>query len=275
MFNFVELSRIRSKKISQMSILFHDVVFGPVHSRRLGVSLGVNLLPVDTKYCTFDCVYCECGWSHEKIDRDNKLPSRDSVREKLEDKLKEMQDSGRRPDAITFAGNGEPTIHPQFDLILEDTIRLRDRYFPDAQVSVLTNSSTLDKPAVLEALKKTGNSMMKLDAGSEKMFRLINNPRSGITLGHIIGKLKEFNGELIIQTLFVRGEKDGKVIDNTSEYELSRWLRHVREINPKYVMIYPIDRQTPLETLEKVPFEELLRIAERVEAMGIKAHVYY
>lgn len=258
-----------------MTILFHDIVFGPVHSRRLGVSLGVNLLPVDAKYCTFECVYCECGWSQEKLEKQGKLPSRETVKEILERKLAEMKSAGQRPDAITFAGNGEPTIHPAFPEILDDTLRLRDDYFPEAQVSVLTNSSTLDKPAVFEALKKTGNSILKLDAGTEKMFRLINNPRSGITLSHIVGKLREFNGELIIQTLFVRGSKDGQVIDNTTEKELSPWLRHLWAIHPKYVMIYPIDRKTPLETLEKVPFSELLEIAGRVEKMGIKAQVYY
>ncbi|MBW6460042.1 MAG: radical SAM protein [Bacteroidales bacterium] len=258
-----------------MSILFHEVVFGPVHSRRLGVSLGINLLPVDTKYCTFNCVYCECGWSHEAVGRSNKLPTRETVKTKLEEKLAAMKASGLRPDAITFAGNGEPTIHPQFPGILDDTIALRDKYFPDAQVSVLTNSSTLDNPAIFEALKRTGNSILKLDAGTEKMFRLINSPRSGITLKHIVEKLKEFEGQLIIQTLFIRGEKDGKKFDNTTGPEFMRWLKHVKSINPKYVMIYPIDRETPIHTLEKVSFDELRAIAARVEAEGIKTQVYY
>jgi wyosine [tRNA(Phe)-imidazoG37] synthetase (radical SAM superfamily) len=258
-----------------MSILFHDVVFGPVKSRRLGISLGINLLPIETKYCTFNCIYCECGWSHEKIQEGNKLPDRESVRAKLEEKLRSMQESGMRPDAITFAGNGEPTIHPQFPEILDDTVLMRDKYFPDARVSVLSNSSTLDKPAIFQALKKAGDSMLKLDAGTEEMFRLINGPRTGIKLKTIVEKLKAFHGDLIIQTLFVRGTLNGKKIDNTAEPEISRWLEHIRAINPKYVMIYPIDRATPLETLEKVPFAELGKIAERVEKMGIKAQVYY
>jgi wyosine [tRNA(Phe)-imidazoG37] synthetase (radical SAM superfamily) len=257
-----------------MSFLFHDIVFGPIKSRRLGVSLGVNLLPVEAKYCTFNCVYCEIGWSHDKVGA-IKLPTREIVREHLEEKLKSMKESGQRPDSITFAGNGEPTIHPAFPDILEDAIELKDQYFPEASVSVLTNASTLDKPAVFNVLKKTGNSILKLDAGTEKMFRLINGPRSGVTLHSIIEKLKAFNGELIIQTLFLRGELDGKKIDNTAEPEISRWLEHIRDINPKFVMIYPIDRQTPLETLEKIPFKELVQIADRVEKMGIKAQVYY
>jgi wyosine [tRNA(Phe)-imidazoG37] synthetase (radical SAM superfamily) len=246
-----------------------------VKSRRLGISLGINLLPVGTKYCTFNCIYCECGWTHEQTLGDHKLPDRESVRTKLEEKLRSMQESGMRPDAITFAGNGEPTIHPQFPEILDDTVLLRDKYFPDARVSVLSNSSSLDKPAIFHALKKTGDSMLKLDAGTEEMFRLINGPRSGIRLKTIVEKLKEFNGDLIIQTLFLRGTLNGKRFDNTAEPEISRWLEHIKAINPKYVMIYPIDRATPLETLEKVSFADLRKIAERVEKMGIKAQVYY
>jgi len=258
-----------------MTLLFHDVIFGPVKSRRLGVSLGINLLPVDAKFCTFNCVYCECGWTHEVFGTDKKLPSRDYVKEKLEEKLKSMTEEDRHPDAITFAGNGEPTIHPQFAEILEDTIALRDEYFPQAKVSVLSNASTLDRPAVFEALKKTGESILKLDAGTEKTFRLINNPRSGITLRDIVEKLKAFQGALVIQTLFVRGNVDGKVIDNTSEPEVTRWLEHIRAINPKYVMIYPIDRETPVSSLEKISFSELGEIADKVEKLGIKTQVYY
>ncbi len=258
-----------------MSILFQDVVFGPIKSRRLGVSLGVNLLPTETKYCTFNCVYCECGWTRDNATGDRRLPLREEVIARLEQKLSELRDSGQRPDAITFAGNGEPTIHPDFAYILEETMRLRDEYFPDAQVSVLTNASTLDRPGVFAALKKSGNSMLKLDAGTERMFRLINGPRQGITLKSIVEKMKEFEGRLIIQTLFLRGEKDGEKIDNTSGTELERWLEHVRDINPRYVMIYPIDRATPLENLEKIPFDELREIADQVEKLGIKAQVYY
>ena len=258
-----------------MSILFHEVVFGPVNSRRLGVSLGINLLPVNMKYCTFNCIYCECGWTHEKAKGDKQLPGRAVVREKLEQRLKEMKASGQHPDAITFAGNGEPTIHPEFPEIMEDTIGLRDMYFPEANVSVLSNASTLDKPAIFNALKKTGNSILKLDAGTQEMFRIINGPRTGITLKAIVEKLKEFEGELIIQTLFLRGSLNGKRIDNTAEPGFSRWMEHIKAIKPKYVMIYPIDRSTPLETLEKIPFEELKYIAAKVESIGIRTQVYY
>jgi wyosine [tRNA(Phe)-imidazoG37] synthetase (radical SAM superfamily) len=258
-----------------MSILFQDVVFGPVKSRRLGVSLGINLLPVESKFCTFNCIYCECGWTHHQAGSGSRLPDRETVRSKLEEKLIALQNADAAPDAITFAGNGEPTIHPQFPEIFHDTVELRDRYFPQARVSVLSNASTLNKPAVFDALKKSGDSILKLDAGTEKMFRQINGPGGNITLKSIVEKLKEFNGGLIIQTLFLRGTYNGQTVDNTAEPEISRWLEHVKAIKPKYVMIYPIDRATPVETLDKVPFEELVKIAERVEKTGIKAQVYY
>jgi len=258
-----------------MSLLFHEVVFGPVHSRRLGVSLGINLLPPDKKFCTFECIYCECGWSHDSNDTHKGLPTRDFVIQKLEEKLKDMSAREHAPDAITFAGNGEPTIHPQFPEIMDDVIRLRDQYFPGTRVTVLSNASTLHKPEVFNALKKTGDSILKLDAGTEETFRLINNPRQNITLQSIVDKLKEFAGELIIQSLFLRGVVKGRVVDNTTEKELTRWLELLLEIQPKYVMIYPIDRPTPNNSIEKIPFNELKAIAAKVEDAGIRAQVFY
>lgn len=255
-------------------MLFHETVFGPVSSRRLGVSLGVNLLPVDFKFCTFDCIYCECGWSSRQSNNRYLLPKRSAVQRKLEKRLKALQVTGPRPEAITFAGNGEPTLHPLFHEIMDDTLNLRDKYFPDANVAVLSNSSTLQRPEVFAALKKADKNILKLDAGSEEMFRLVNNPRSRITLRQIVDKMKEFEGNLIIQTLFLRGTINGIPVDNTSEEELSRWMELVKEINPAMVMIYPIDRQTPLETIEKISFEELKAISARTEAAGIKTQVF-
>jgi wyosine [tRNA(Phe)-imidazoG37] synthetase (radical SAM superfamily) len=257
-----------------MSILFHDVVFGPVKSRRLGVSLGINLLPVNSKFCTFNCIYCECGWDSQQLPKGEKLPGRELVRRRLEDKLIVLKESGMRPDAITFAGNGEPTIHPAFPAILDDTVRLRDQYFPYAAVSVLSNASMLDKPAVFEALKKADNNILKLDAGTEEMFRLINNPKSNITLAGLVEKLKAFQGKVIIQTLFLRGEYMGKSFDNSAGQELEHWISLIKEIRPQYVMIYPIDRETPLKTIENIPFEELRQIGERIEKEGIRTQVY-
>lgn len=258
-----------------MSFLFHEIIFGPVHSRRLGVSLGINLLPSDKKFCTFNCIYCECGWTHQDMDMEKGLPSRELVGQKLEEKLKEMTARDHAPDAITFAGNGEPTIHPQFPEIMHDVMRLRDQYFPEARVTVLSNASTLNKPAVFNALKKTGDSILKLDAGNEETFRIINNPKQEITLRSIVDRLREFEGKLIIQSLFLRGYVNGKKVDNTSEPELSQWLDLLTEINPKYVMIYPIDRPTPNNSIEKVSFSELKEIASRVEDAGIRAQVFY
>lgn len=255
-------------------MLFHETVFGPVSSRRLGVSLGINLLPVDFKFCTFDCIYCECGWSENKQGNKYLLPKRSAVKRMLEKKLRMLTEKGPHPEAITFAGNGEPTLHPEFPGIMEDTLSLRDRYFPGAAVSVLSNASTLDRPAVFEALKKADKNILKLDAGSQEMFHLINNPRSRITLRQIVDRMKEFRGNLIIQTLFLRGKIHDVPVDNTAETEFFKWLELIREIGPEMVMIYPIDRQTPLETLEKVSFEELRVLAAHVEAEGIKVQVF-
>jgi wyosine [tRNA(Phe)-imidazoG37] synthetase (radical SAM superfamily) len=257
-----------------MTMLFHETIFGPVNSRRLGVSLGVNLLPVDFKFCTFDCIYCECGWSTRQSNNRYLLPKRAAVQRKLEKKLKALQIAGPVPEAITFAGNGEPTLHPQFHEIMDDTLHLRDKYFPDAAVSVLSNASTLHRPEVFSALKKADKNILKLDAGSEELFRLINNPRSRITLRQIVDKMKEFKGNLIIQTLFLRGSLNGIPIDNTSEPELTSWLELLKEIRPQMVMIYPIDRETPLQTVEKISFGELKAISERTEAEGIMTQVF-
>ena len=257
-----------------MSFLFDQIIFGPVHSRRLGSSLGINLLPADYKFCTFNCVYCECGWTHKENSQKVKLPSMAEVFSELKKSLAKMQASGHHPDAITFAGNGEPTIHPEFDLIIDDTLQLRDEYFPEADVTVLSNASTLDKPRVFQALWKIDKNILKLDAGSEETYQLINLPRPGLSLKHIVEKLKDFNGNLIIQTLFMRGESQGKVIDNTTEQEIRAWIGLLKEIRPEYVMIYPIDRRSPEGDLEKISFDELRTIASKVETEGIKTKVF-
>jgi wyosine [tRNA(Phe)-imidazoG37] synthetase (radical SAM superfamily) len=257
-----------------MSMLFHETIFGPVNSRRLGVSLGVNLLPVDFKFCTFDCIYCECGWSTRQSNNRYLLPKRAMVARKLEKKLKALQVAGPVPEAITFAGNGEPTLHPHFHEIMDDTLHLRDKYFPDAAVSVLSNASTLHRPEVFSALKKADKNILKLDAGTEETFRLINNPRSRITLRQIVDKMKEFEGNLIIQTLFLRGSINGIPVDNASDTELKSWLGLLEEIRPQMVMIYPVDRATPLQTVEKITFGELKSISDRTEAAGIRTQVF-
>jgi len=254
--------------------LFHETVFGPVMSRRLGVSLGINLLPVDYKYCTFNCIYCECGWTHDKAGGSKELPARNTVSSKLEEKLRIMQKDGQVPDAITFAGNGEPTIHPEFPEIIEDTIHLRDRYFPDTRVTVLSNASMLHREEIFNALKAIDDNIQKLDAGSDKMFQLINQPAGKLKLEKIVEQLGRFSGNLIIQTLFLRGMHNGHAVDNTTDEEIGQWISHLKKIQPEYVMIYPIDRSTPEQDIEKISFEELSEIAKKVNNEGINIKVF-
>jgi len=254
--------------------LFHETVFGPVMSRRLGVSLGINLLPVDYKYCTFNCIYCECGWTHEKPENSEGLPSREMVRELLEKKLISMQEEGKAPDAITFAGNGEPTIHPGFAEIIDDTIMLRDSYFPEAKITVLSNASMLHREKVFDALLKVDNNIQKLDVGTEDSFQLINQPAGKLTLEKVVDQLCRFEGKLIIQTLFLKAKYDNLNIDNTRSGEVEAWLELLKKVKPEYVMVYPVDRATPEQNIEKVSFDELNIIAERVKNIGIRTKVF-
>jgi wyosine [tRNA(Phe)-imidazoG37] synthetase (radical SAM superfamily) len=257
-----------------MTILFNDIVFGPVKSRRFGVSLGMNLLPVDFKYCTFNCVYCECGWTFQSSAQKITLPSREQVFQALERRLQEMKEKGIRPDHITFAGNGEPTVHPDFHKIIDDTIKLRDRIFPDTEITVLSNASQIHKKKVFDALNKIENNVLKLDSVFEGTFQKINQPAPGLQLKSIIENIKKFDGNQIIQTLFIRGTFQGQTLDNTTEKEIQAWLSVLQDIGPKYVMIYPIERDTPINTLEKIPKVELEHIAQRVEKVGISIKVY-
>lgn len=255
--------------------LFHETVFGPVRSRRLGNSLGINLLPRNRKVCTFDCIYCECGWSPKEDSEGGEFPTRAEVAEALELALIRLKAENNPPDSITFSGNGEPTIHPDFLEIVEDTIALRDKYFPEAEVTVLSNASLVHRKRIFDALNKVDNNILKLDAGREETFRLINRPRSNdITLEKIVQQLKRFNRKVIIQSLFVRGEMDGIPIDNTTPEEVEAWVKHIRYIRPRYVMLYPIARQTPLPGLQVISKEELLKIAEKLRPYRISCSVY-
>lgn len=255
------------------TILFHEIVFGPIHSRRLGSSLGVNLLPYDGKLCSFDCIYCECGYN-ENFRTKTKLPTRDNVGAALEDKLITLQKDGIHVDVITFAGNGEPTLHPQFAEIIDDTILLRNQYFPDVKISVLSNAMHLNKSKVFEALKKVDNNILKLDSAIIDTVRLIDRPNSPeYSIEKQIAFFKLFEGDFVMQTMFVRGYHKDMVVDNTTEDELSAWLEAVEATKPREVMIYTIDRETPEKQLEKVSVDELKRIGERVEKLGIKVNI--
>lgn len=262
-----------AKKNKMGTFLFNDIIFGPVSSRRLGVSLGINLLPTDYKFCTFNCVYCECGWTL-KADKKIKLPTPEEVKAELEKVLMEYADQGKEINSITFAGNGEPTIHPDFADVIEDTIEVRNMWMPEADIAVLSNASQLNKPKVTDALQKVDRNILKLDAGTEKTYQLINMAQSHLKFDRIVEYLKKFEGNLIIQTLFIRGEHDGQKFDNTTQEEIQAWLKILEDIQPQSVMLYPIERDTPEENLEKVDTATLENIAKQVQALGIDTEVY-
>lgn len=256
------------------TVIYPSPIFGPVHSRRLGVSLGINLLPEDGKFCTFDCIYCECGFNKDFRPK-KKLPTRQEVREALEARLLDMQQNGPKPDVLTFAGNGEPTAHPQFAEIIEDTLMLRNKYFPQAKVSVLSNSTFIHKPAVFAALNKIDNNILKLDTVDMDYICLVDRPTGHYDVRQIIEGMKAFKENLIIQTLFMKGKYQGKEVDNTTDAYVLPWLETVKEIAPRQVMIYTIDRETPDQDLEKATHEELDRIAELIKKAGIPVSVSY
>ena len=241
------------------TVLFHSTIFGPIHSRRLGTSLGVNLLPDDGKICSFDCLYCEAGYNAQGHGSTG-IPSRGDVARRLEEKLRSMKEAGERLDVITFSGNGEPTLHPEFGGVIDDTIALRDRYFPGVKVSVLSNATRLGNPDVVRALGKVDNNILKLDSALEDTVRLLDRPSPGYSA--------------IVQTMICRGEHDGQMIDNSTDEEISALIEAYRAIAPGEIMIYSIDRPTPETLLRQVPKEELSAIAARITAeTGIPVQV--
>lgn len=255
-----------------MTALYPQIVYGPVRSRRLGLSLGVNLLPLEAKLCTFDCIYCECGWNGDNSGS-RRFNDREQVAAALESALVAMAAEGQLPDVVTFAGNGEPTMHPDFEAIIEDTIALRDKYAPSANISVLSNATQLHREDVVRALCRVDNNILKIDSLDEDMARLINKPCCNYSVAKVVEQLKAFEGRVIVQTMFLRGEYDGKIVDNTTEPQIAAWLEAVRSIAPESVMVYSIARDTPCKTLQKVEREELEQIAERVRALGITCSV--
>lgn len=257
--------------ISTKTILFDKTIFGPVQSRRLGISLGINLLPTDSKLCNFNCIYCECGWTlkHAKA----KFHTSSEIKNELEEVLIRLQKENFSLDTITFAGNGEPTIHPDFDKIMDNTILLRDLYFPNTKIAVLTNATLLNNQRIVEALKRADLRILKLDAGTENFFQKINQPVAKRSLRWIVDHLHYFKNNLIIQTMFVKGEYNGVQIDNTTDKEVNEWLKLIQEINPKIVMLYSLDRATPVKMLRRIPLEKLKEIAMNVNKIGIKTIV--
>ena len=257
-----------------MAFLKEDLVFGPIHSRRLGNSLGVNVLPKEEKICTFNCVYCECGWNPEHRKKKARLATPQEYEQTLENALKSLVGTTKEPDSITFSGNGEPTLHPNFPEIIDITIKLRDKYVPKAVISVLTNGTNIHDEKVFKTLQKVDNNICKLDGGTLDIIKKINLPNVNIDLERYIENLQRFDGQVIIQTLFLRGEHNGVKIDNTTEEEINLWLDHLKKINPRKTMIYVIDRETPEKNLEKLSSEELSNIADRVKALGLNVEYY-
>ena len=242
-----------------MTALYPQIVYGPVHSRRLGVSLGVNLLPLHSKLCTFDCIYCECGWNDDNRGKEG-FNSREDVAAALESRLIQMSADGVLPDVITFAGNGEPTLHPDFEGVIEDTIALRDKYAPNAKISVLSNATQLHRQDVVRALKRVDNNILKLDAAIDSTVIEMNKPCCNYSVDRVIEQLAAFDGNLIVQIMFLRGEYNGKKIDNTTPEHISALRKALERIRPKQIMCYTIARDTPCKTLQAVPADEIARL---------------
>ena len=256
------------------TIIYPSPIFGPVHSRRLGVSLGINLLPPDGKVCSFDYIYCECGFN-EAHRPEQPLPTREEVAKALEQKLQQMQADGQLPDVLTFAGNGEPTCHPHFPEIIDDTIRLRDQYCPQARVSVLSNATLIHRQAVHDALMRVDNNILKLDTVSADYIRLVDHPQGTYDVAQVVERMKAFDGHIIIQTMFMQGDCGGESVDNTTDDYVLPWLQAVKAIRPQQVMVYTIDRETPTPGLRKATHEQLDRIASLVKAEGIPCTASY
>lgn len=250
------------------TFLWDDIVFGPIHSRRVGRSLGINLLPREAKVCTFDCVYCECGGLKRGAFR-HPLPSLQQVREAIEGRFDALASAGQGIDSISFTGNGEPTLHRDFAAIIEITLAARDRWFPDAVVSVFSNATTLHRADVVQALKKVNNPILKIDCALDAMAAVMNRPRKGYTVAGTVELMKAFEGNFIMQTMLVKGP----VVDNTTPDALEAWYRVVRELRPREIMLYSTDRDTPVQGIEKVPAEELRAAAAPLLAEGFNIQI--
>lgn len=248
------------------TVLFNSTVFGPVHSRRLGTSLGINLTPDDGKICTFDCLYCEAGFNAQGPGTTG-MATPQKVHDMLQARLQAMRDAGRTLDVITFSGNGEPTVHPRFGAIVDDTVALRDKYFPQVKISVLSNATQLHRPDVVAALRKVDNNILKLDSAVAATVAALDRPVSpSYDVEKVIGRIAAFSPHVTVQTMMLRGTHNGVAIDNTTEAEIDALCRAYTRIAPSSVMLYSIDRKTPAEHLQKIGSEELRSIAAAIAA---------
>ncbi len=247
---------------------FDDIVFGPIFSRRLGTSLGLNILPPQGKLCNFDCVYCECGWNRDGRSA-GEFPRMSQVAEALERRLVELAGEGVSVDSITFSGNGEPTMNPEFASIVDAVLELREKYCPKAKVSVLSNATLAWREDVFQALAKVDNPIMKLDAGTDAAVQAVNKPVGTYSVDRVVESLRRFNGNFVLQTMFVRS----KDFDTTHPEILGRWIEIVRELAPREIMIYTIDRETPDKTLQKYTVEEMASFVQPLREDGFEIQI--
>jgi wyosine [tRNA(Phe)-imidazoG37] synthetase (radical SAM superfamily) len=254
-------------------MLFNQLVFGPVKSRRFGVSLGINLLPTESKLCNFECIYCECGWSEEKHTK-AEFADREQLILALRERLIQMKSEGTVPDAITFAGNGEPTMHPEFAEIIDDVIHVRDQFATGAKIVVLTNALLADRVNVRRGLMQADRRILKLDAADPEMFGLINGPNNVNAFQKIADTLESYAGHIEVQTMFLTAESAGRSIDNTSEASVALWINELKKIKPLSVQLYSVDREAPLHSVKPVSKEKLRQLAEQVRREGIPAAVF-
>jgi wyosine [tRNA(Phe)-imidazoG37] synthetase (radical SAM superfamily) len=255
------------------TFLFDEIIFGPVRSRRLGASLGINLLPANAKWCSFNCIYCECGWTEKRSFEKTGYPLRKEIKMALANRLELMKNQNSDLDVITFAGNGEPTLHPEFHGIIDDTIELRDKFFPGVDIAVLSNSTMIHLKEVREALMKIEQNILKLDSAIEKTFRLLNQPVKDFNFEKMLEHLMMFKGRFILQTMFVKGSFQGQLFDNTTKQELQSWAEIVKRFFPSKVMIYTIARDTPASDVQKISLSKLNEIAAMIERAGIPVQV--
>ncbi len=249
-------------------MLREETVFGPIHSRRLGNSLGINLMPTQGKICTFDCIYCECGWNKDGHD-DHRLPTAEEVHTALESRLRQLREEGTVIDTLTFSGDGESTIHPQFASIIDDTLALRDRYCPQAKVSVLSNATQIHRPEVFQALRKVDNPILKIDAPTDAWIERIDRPAPGYRLERVLQALRQFEGDFILQTMFLRSED----FDSSWSEILDGWMAIVRDLHPRQIMVYTIDRPTPQEGLKAFTEEEMRRLVQPLIDEGFQIQI--
>lgn len=243
-------------------------MFGPIHSRRLGSSLGINLLPTKGKLCNFDCVYCECGWNKDGRG-DRRLPTAGELQAALETKLRECREAGTPIDSITFSGDGEPTLNPDFAEIIDITIKLRDKYFPGAKVSVLSNATRIFRKEVFEALRKVDNPILKIDAPTDELAAWINQPQGEYHVGDVVSDLMGFEGDFVLQTMFLRSPS----FDSSSPEVLEGWMNIVRKLKPREVMVYTLDREAPAEGLEKLTVEEMSELVRPLTEEGFLVQI--